>query len=85
MFEQSCTVCHDADGKGGFFKSVSDNACRQCHDGSVHAANQTQFISLAPGIGGGPAGRWPIAHAGIGGWSSTDCTHCHMEHRGEPR
>jgi hypothetical protein len=87
MFEQSCTVCHDADGKGGFFKSVSDNACRQCHDGSVHAATQTQFISLAPGSGsggGGGGGNAGSAHPGSERWSSTNCTHCHMEHRGEP-
>ena len=81
MWENNCAVCHDADGKGGFFKAVSDNACLKCHDASVHSEKQVQFISaVAEGDAGAGAGD---AHKAHGGMRSSDCVHCHVEHRGE--
>src|SRR4051812_46807288 len=73
--QNKCEVCHDADGKGGFFQTVSDNACMKCHDSAPHADTQLQFTSLAsngPGKGaakmapdGSPAGtETPAGAAG---------------------
>src|SRR6476620_1262074 len=31
-----CQWCHESKPGGGFFKTVSDNACLRCHDAAVH-------------------------------------------------
>src|SRR5689334_9243881 len=35
-FQNNCAACHDANGRGGFFKTVSDAACLNCHDAASH-------------------------------------------------
>src|SRR5688572_26656207 len=45
LIEHNCAACHVSDGKGGFSRAVSDNACSACHEGPVHAANQLALNS----------------------------------------
>ena len=69
MFENNCAACHqgaDGKGKGNFLKTVSDAACLRCHDGAIHSDKQISLVSLA---GGKPA-------------MSSNCTTCHVEHKG---
>ncbi len=80
-FESNCAACHSGNGKGGFFKTVSDTSCLSCHDGSIHHVNQ----------------KLAAAHADIDpknhvmavadskhpfGATSASCVSCHVEHRG---
>jgi len=73
MFENNCEACHEgANGKNSnFLKSVSDAACLKCHEGAIHSEKQlaTEKPSLVSLAGGKPA-------------MSSDCTHCHVEHKG---
>jgi hypothetical protein len=62
----NCSSCHDADGRGGFSRSVSDGACLKCHDGPIHHPNQTTMI-----------GSDRNGHTFAG-----SCASCHVEHRG---
>ena len=58
MWENNCTICHSADGKGaksspgrligGFTLRVSDPACLQCHDASIHPHNQGRKVPSSP-------------------------------------
>src|SRR5262245_48262761 len=40
QIEQQCNKCHDGNGEKGYWLNVSDAACLNCHDGSLHHANQ---------------------------------------------
>jgi predicted CXXCH cytochrome family protein len=71
MFENNCGVCHDGGNpqgsSGSFFaRGVSDSACTKCHDAALHSDKQTTLASLAGGK--------PVA--------SSNCTTCHVEHKG---
>ena len=73
MFENDCNKCHDgADAQGKlmhkFSKAVSDKACLACHDGAIHHPNQKSFAAT---------------NAVTQELQSANCTHCHIEHRGE--
>lgn len=71
IFENDCGICHDG-GKahpkiGSFFaRGVSDTACLQCHDAAIHADTQMSLVALTDGK--------PT--------SSSNCTTCHVEHKG---
>src|SRR5213082_71880 len=41
---QNCAQCH-VNSNSRFFKTVTDQACLQCHDGAIHHPNQTSLIS----------------------------------------
>jgi predicted CXXCH cytochrome family protein len=70
--QQNCSECHVGDGKGGFSRAVSDDACTKCHAACIHNQNQKSFVVRIP----------PNDPKGIAVRSS-DCTKCHVEHKGQ--
>lgn len=85
-WENNCTACHDGGGAGlagskttgGFAKTVSDASCLSCHDGALHAKTQLDSTVTA----------WPVIDGvskpdAKGHFTATNCTSCHVEHRGE--
>ena len=67
-FENNCAKCHDHDAKGGFFKTVSDNACLACHQSApIHHPN----ADLNPGNPSAPHLAGMDAHGGK--LRSADC------------
>jgi predicted CXXCH cytochrome family protein len=72
-FEDNCAACHDHDGKQGFLKTVSDNACLACHT----AASHHPLADLHPREQSGvhlTSRNNPM--------SAANCVVCHVEHRG---
>ncbi len=80
-FEQNCSQCHTSDAKGGFLRSVSDNACLACHEAPLHHPNQLVRT------GGAHAAKNGLVLAAIDPNRpdhviSSSCAECHVEHRG---
>jgi hypothetical protein len=80
-FENDCAQCHTGDGKGGFFRGVSDNACLVCHDAAIHSERQKvaakpDDVSPAKLVLAMSDATHPH-HA-----RSAACATCHVEHRG---
>jgi c(7)-type cytochrome triheme protein len=83
MIQMECSKCHQGDGKGGFFRTVSDAACLRCHDGSIHHANQIELV-------GGPVGHprsvncsaCHVEHRGeaaLAAKNDATCLRCHTD------
>jgi hypothetical protein len=80
LFNESCTTCHDARFHtaarlmfGDTVRSVTDGACRQCHNGQIHHARQSGTTACA---------SCHREHTETGSLTRVDdrhCTACHSE------
>jgi hypothetical protein len=83
QYQTDCAQCHDGDGKGGFSKGVSDNACLKCHDQVATIHHPQQKIAKASGELSSASLTLAIFDEGRGKMRSADCMACHVEHRGD--
>ena len=71
MFSLNCSACHVQ--RAVFSKTVTDQACSQCHDGPVHQAQQTYTPACT---------ECHLEHKGIARLAHTSekaCTECHSD------
>ncbi len=73
MFGDDCLKCHEPAGSGalaGFSLPVRDAKCLACHPAPLHNPHQSRFVGLPVQVG--------VSTVVM----SSDCTQCHVEHRG---
>ncbi len=71
LLGQKCSACHVS--QASFQKSATDQACRGCHDGPIHQADQTFTPSCS---------NCHVEHQGTFRLASTSdraCTQCHAD------
>jgi hypothetical protein len=74
IFEKRCEVCHKQS-----FRGVTDDACRQCHDGSAHPA---KMVDTGHAIAEVHCAQCHVEHRGklrLSDLSSGNCTGCHAD------
>src|SRR5438874_1455839 len=82
LFENRCETCHAGEKTGAFTRTVTDQACLHCHDGSIHRDNQKKAADLSSvSLASFTLAMKDDSHPG--GARSAGCVHCHTEHRGE--
>ncbi len=73
MFGNDCAKCHESAGSGvlaGFDLPVRDEKCLACHTAPLHHPHQSRFVGA------------PVSAGGKSIVMSSDCSTCHIEHRG---